>query len=320
MFGNLKTWRRNSRIPLFFAMLYKKWKMLHYKILLCQNKSVEFFYATLEEMKQHENSYNKLHAMGGKKWSKFALLCVNGKSLERLSSIFKIVGWLKDEEESLRAVGGKKEWLRMWRRRCVVPLRRISLISLYFLLLSALRRHRIRLVQCTRIILHSLMYHGVCVYSNLLCGQSSCEKGNTKATEKATKWTGKEEGKRHGCGCQVSFLNLTLTRTYYILHTLLCPMEIEVISLSPRISKTFPAACPRDVSQSVNFWFSCSTSKQINSSTSFGFLRRNLVNWWMKNYLPEDFPAWSLFSHLNCVSWVSSFAIRPSAKRRVNIF
>lgn len=58
---------------------------------------------------------------------------------------------------------------------------------LSILLLSAIGGYRIRLVQCTWVLLHSVMHHGVRVHTNLLCGQGSCQKGYTKATEKATK-------------------------------------------------------------------------------------------------------------------------------------
>lgn len=35
------------------------------------------------------------------------------------------------------------------------------------------------------------MYHGICLYSNLLCGESSREKGYTKAAKKTAKRAGK---------------------------------------------------------------------------------------------------------------------------------
>lgn len=107
-------------------------------------------------------------------------------------------------------------------------LRRTSLILLSILLLPAIGGYRIRLVQCPRILLHSVMHHGVCVHTNLLCGQGSCQKGYTKATEKATKWTGKQRANNDDMDDyndddddddRRASLFLTRTRTYYILHT-----------------------------------------------------------------------------------------------------
>lgn len=196
---------------------------------------------------------------------------------------------------------------------------------LSILLLSAIGGYRIRLVQCTWILLHSVMHHGVRVHTNLLCGQGSCQKGYTKATEKATKWTGKQAmvmiGRAHRCFshpnqnllhsshlfCALLFIHLHPKRRRRLTDRRQFLIESDLID-------SFGSFGPDERNrQSINFPFT--SSEAMLDRLAAECLRWNSIKWWIKNcLLASNFTLdhTLAFLHLNCVSWGLASELFPS--------
>lgn len=180
-----------------------------------------------------------------------------------------------------------------------------KLINIFFIFtIAAIRGHWLRVIQRFRIILYSVMYHGVCVYSNLLCGKSSREKRYTKAAEKATKWAGKVTFHftyclhSHKCARKVRRRKKRLRkRKLFLLYGLLPSRPSFLLPPPERLMKSNKLKMREKIAES---WASvCSFLSSSWWNFSLSLLLQHQQLWWSNEFLKSN------------ISWNEKLSFNP---------